>query len=160
MNKNPMLEAALSYAARGWRVFPVTPGRKAPPLISEWQHKATTDSATIRGWWDQWPTANVAIATGAESGLVVVDVDPRSGGLETLPGLNLPPTVTAHTPSVYKRQQRGLALLLRAPRWRRTNPKLRGQGWARNRHPGRRRVCCRPSLDPRGGHAIHPGGGS
>ena len=32
----------------------------------------------------RWPTANVGIATGARSGLVVLDVDPRHGGDEQL----------------------------------------------------------------------------
>jgi len=35
-------------------------------------------------WFDTWPDANVGIAIGAESGLVVLDVDPRHGGTESL----------------------------------------------------------------------------
>src|SRR5262249_15398402 len=34
--------------------------------------------------WTQWPEANIGIATGAISGLVVLDVDPRHGGDESL----------------------------------------------------------------------------
>jgi hypothetical protein len=78
---NPLLDAALAYAARGWRVFPVEGKR---PLTSHGAHDATTDEATIRAWWRRWPEAGVAVATGAESGLVVLDVDPRSGGDESL----------------------------------------------------------------------------
>jgi len=44
-----------------------------------------------------WPTANVGIRTGAESGLVVLDVDRRKGGAETLAGLALPQTLTVET---------------------------------------------------------------
>jgi hypothetical protein len=36
---------------------------------------ATTDPSQIKVWWQQWPDANVGIATGPESGLVVLDID-------------------------------------------------------------------------------------
>jgi putative DNA primase/helicase len=64
---------------------------------------ATTDEATIRQWWQQWPDANSGIATGAVSGLVVLDVDPRHGGEESLQQLidahngDFPETVTSLT---------------------------------------------------------------
>jgi hypothetical protein len=38
----------------------------------------------IRRWWANWPNANVAIRTGAASGLVVIDIDPDHGGDDTL----------------------------------------------------------------------------
>jgi hypothetical protein len=41
---------------------------------------ATTDEATIRRWWKQFPQANIGIATGARSGLVVLDEDTYKGG--------------------------------------------------------------------------------
>ena len=34
----------------------------------------------IHPWWKWWPTANVGIATGVASGLLVLDIDPRNGG--------------------------------------------------------------------------------
>src|SRR5262249_33686676 len=40
----------------------------------------TTDEATIRRWWKMWPQANIGIATGAGSGLVVLDEDTYKGG--------------------------------------------------------------------------------
>jgi hypothetical protein len=48
------------------------------------------------------PEANIGIATGKKSGLLIVDVDPRNGGDETLEDLEvelgkLPPTVTVLT---------------------------------------------------------------
>ena len=30
--------------------------------------------------WGRWPSANIGIVTGRVSGIVVLDVDPRSGG--------------------------------------------------------------------------------
>ena len=115
---NVLLDAALAYAARGWHVFPChTPrpdGRcdcgerdcddteKHPigkhPRTAHGFKDGTTDPAVIRAWWKRWPHANVAIATGAASGLTVVDVDPDY--LDTLATLTathgaLPDTVTA-----------------------------------------------------------------
>ena len=77
-----MLEAAISYGRRGWRVFPVA-GKV--PRLAAWPTQATTDEATQRRWWRTWPTADVGIATG--DGLVVLDVDPRHGGDSSLADL-------------------------------------------------------------------------
>lgn len=72
---NPRLEAALSYARRGWYVFPCLAGLKVPATAHGYQD-ATTDQAQIERWWAENPRYNVAIATGP-SGLLVVDVDPN-----------------------------------------------------------------------------------
>ena len=77
------LIAALASAARGWHVLTTSPGRKVP-LTAHGLHDATTDPAVIAAWWHRWPTAGVAIATGAASGIIVLDVDPRHGGDDTL----------------------------------------------------------------------------
>jgi len=36
---------------------------------------ATTDTTIIREWWTRWPGANVGMATGLMSGLLVIDLD-------------------------------------------------------------------------------------
>src|SRR6266542_3595802 len=41
-------------------------------------HEATSDLATVRGWWRRWPAANVAIRTGPGS-FDVADVDGPQG---------------------------------------------------------------------------------
>lgn len=95
---NPLLAAALAYAARGWPVLPCR-ARAKKPVTAHGVHDATTAEATIRAWWTRWPEANVGIATGG--GPVVVDVDGETGaaalaGLESAHG-DLPTTVTAIT---------------------------------------------------------------
>jgi hypothetical protein len=42
-------------------------------------HDATTAGAAVDAWWRARPHANVGIRTGAESGLVVLDVDGAAG---------------------------------------------------------------------------------
>ena len=73
------LAAALAYARLGWRVHLLPAGQKAPPLTG-WQELATTDPAQIERWWTERPDANVAIATGAGSGIVVIDIDNGDAG--------------------------------------------------------------------------------
>lgn len=99
------LDAALTYAARGWRVVPIGPGTKWPDLAA-WQERATTDPATIAEWFTSNPGRGVGIATGEGSGVFVLDVDTVEGkvGAESLAELEaahgpLPVTVEAVTGS-------------------------------------------------------------
>jgi hypothetical protein len=90
-----VIEHALDYARRGWLVLPLhTPDpsghcscRKADcgspgkhPRTLNGLKDATTEEAKICHWWALWPDANVGVATGEVSGLVVIDVDTRHGG--------------------------------------------------------------------------------
>jgi hypothetical protein len=76
-----MREHALAHAARGFRVFPIRAGAKAPPLVNDWPALATDYPAQIERWWDQWPEANVGIHC---DGMLVIDVDPKKGGFDSL----------------------------------------------------------------------------
>jgi hypothetical protein len=108
-----MLQAALAYAAAGWRPFPTRPNRpdcpepgrclcKAPVIpaahglgstcrggcgrVGHGFWDGTSDADVIRSWWSRWPDANVAIATGAP-GPDVLDVDdhgPAGNGFAAL----------------------------------------------------------------------------
>ena len=93
-----LLDAALAWAGRGFRVFPLSPGTKIPPRDFAWKAEATNDTAKITAWWTSHPRCNVGVATGG--GLVVVDVDTRvPGAYGALLALDLPDdTLTVKTP--------------------------------------------------------------
>lgn len=94
-----MLEA-LDYARRGWLVIPlhwprISAGKLVGcscctrsecgsvgkhPLTENGLKDATIVADAIRRWWEKWPLANVGIVTGAASGIVVLDEDPKNGG--------------------------------------------------------------------------------
>ena len=98
---NKLVEAALSYAAKGYHVFPCKPRSKVPATPNGFKD-ATTDEQTIRGWWEQHPQYNIAVATGRASGFVVLDVDGEAGERTMKErGLHTPATVTVKTPRGY-----------------------------------------------------------
>jgi hypothetical protein len=91
---------ALGLARRGFHIFPCKPRSKLPDT-PHGCNDATVDVALIEQWWRQGPDCNIAIATGAASGVFVLDVD-GDGGETTLRELEarhgpLPPTVEAIT---------------------------------------------------------------
>jgi Bifunctional DNA primase/polymerase, N-terminal len=74
----PPLDWALEYAMLGWLVHPCRPSEKLP-ILKDWQKRATTDRTLIERWWGRTPDANVGVATGAGSGIFVLDVDGPEG---------------------------------------------------------------------------------
>lgn len=101
-----MFDELQSYIQYGWNVIPVhgvmvgrggemkctcgnaeckSPGKH--PITPQGLKNATTRKDWIAAWWKKWQYANVAIATGQASGIVVVDIDPRHGGNDALDDL-------------------------------------------------------------------------
>jgi hypothetical protein len=157
---NEAHNAALGYAHRGWRVFPLqgvidgtctcrrdecsSPGKH--PLVRRGLYEGTTDATKIQSWWRRWPHANVGIATGPDSGLLVIDVDlPRAeASLQRLQDLDrrLPPTLTARTGGG------GLHLYFRHPE--RTLPNTTG------RLPGLQETLAGIDVRAEGGYVVAP----
>jgi len=97
------MTAGLTYADRDWHIVPIPPGQKYP-RIKAWQNAATRDTDTINQWFTDHPNDGVGIATGATSGIFVIDIDINDGktGLQTLAALEaqhgeLPETYTVRT---------------------------------------------------------------
>jgi len=95
VDRNPvdLLDAALDLAGRGWHVFSLhdvegercscgkadckQPGKH--PRTVHGLKDGTTEAATLRGWWTRWPTANVGVCTGPESGVWMLGPDGQAG---------------------------------------------------------------------------------
>lgn len=92
-----LAQAASWYARNGIPVFPLNGiaagicscGTNAcgnagkHPRTAHGFKDATTDQNQIDRWWRQWPGANIGVPTGAATGYLVLDVDPRNGGDES-----------------------------------------------------------------------------
>jgi hypothetical protein len=86
-NESAHLEAALGYLRRGWSI--VVAGERTKRPIVRWQvyqHRMPTEKE-ITGWYERWPKGNLAVVTGEISGVVVIDIDPKSGGDASLADL-------------------------------------------------------------------------
>jgi putative DNA primase/helicase len=93
---DPIMDAAIAYAERGWSVIPLhgvnddgtctchlgmecdSPGKH--PLHRDWPEKASADPDQVRAWWEAFRGAprNVGIVCG-KSNLVVIDIDDADG---------------------------------------------------------------------------------
>jgi hypothetical protein len=52
--------------------------RSKKPHLTGYKALATTDAATICGWWERWPDASPGLVLGAHQ--IVLDIDRRRGG--------------------------------------------------------------------------------
>lgn len=91
------LDAALALAKRGFRVFPIAPKAKFPPLWNNWPLHATNDIIALQDWPQD---ANIGVHC---EGMLVIDVDVKKGGDDALSALQLfqelPETYTVRTPT-------------------------------------------------------------
>jgi Bifunctional DNA primase/polymerase, N-terminal len=100
------LESALDLVQFGWKVFPLRLWAKEPLIAKDdggnGCHDATDDEEILADWGHRFPGANIGIAAGEPSGILVVDLDPRNNSGETLARLaakkqTFPPTVEVRT---------------------------------------------------------------
>ena len=98
-----LVEAAITYVRAKWPVihlYEITEQgicacRRGDRCNSAGKHprtrhgfkNGTTRPDRVRQWWETDPSANIGILTGQVSGLLVLDVDLRSGGFESLENL-------------------------------------------------------------------------
>jgi Bifunctional DNA primase/polymerase, N-terminal len=80
---------AAHYAQRGFQVFPLNADKE--PLTTNGMTDATSDMATVRDWWARHPKA--LIGCRVPQNIIILDTDPRHGGLDTWHAL-----IAANTP--------------------------------------------------------------
>lgn len=78
-----VLSAALGFASRGFRVFPVN---QKNPQLKEWPDKATTDSSQIEAWFsDKYKYCDgFGVCPGTDAFVIDVDVKEGKNGKESL----------------------------------------------------------------------------
>jgi DNA-binding MarR family transcriptional regulator len=107
------LHTAWSISEVGWQLYPVyavddgglcncskgpactDPGKH--PTTPQGFNDASSDPERVAEMFARWPGKNVGLKTGSGSGTIIIDVDPRNSGMETLARLQaehgyLPPT--------------------------------------------------------------------
>jgi putative DNA primase/helicase len=134
-----LANGAAWYAANGWKLLPcfgITDGGRCTcngvhaepkdvgkhPMIGEWNTRATDDAETVKSWWERNPENNIGVYCQG-SGFIVIDVDPRSGGVDSFEqfkemlGQDLPDTAEAMTGTyTYQGQTyRGRHIYFRVP---------------------------------------------
>ena len=123
-HQEALREAVIEYARAGFRMLPLfgvitgTDGQRCcecpkgsacessgkHPRRKRWPQTATCNPSSGLAWLKRWSDMNLGLATGRQSGVVVLDVDPRHGGDESIAKLAelhgpLPPTRRHNTPS-------------------------------------------------------------
>ncbi len=119
------LEVALYYAGRSFGVIPVcfpidgkcncgrheahlkdpkkvddcSPGKSPHYRLHGSPANATMDASVITGWFKRERNLNIGVVAGVESGLVILDVDPKNGGDESLKEFDIPETLQVITGS-------------------------------------------------------------
>jgi len=120
-HEEKLQKASTWYAKQGWKILPchglTDAGRctcngqhSEPkdvgkhPAIGDWNTKASNDDLVVHNWWQTSPENNIGVVC-QKSGFLVIDIDPRSGGIdsfdkfEELMEYELPNTVEQYTGS-------------------------------------------------------------
>jgi len=118
MDSNLTLEWAIHYADHGYRVIPIKPAEKRPP-IAAWQDHATCNTGTITQWFTQtYPDHGIGIVTGENNygqRFIVLDIDTKddNAGAKTIQHLQTLhyywQTTGSHTTSMDKAPTTGHA---------------------------------------------------
>ena len=118
-HQQKLQKASAWYAKTGWKILPcygindsgrcTCNGQHSEPkdvgkhpTIGDWNVRATDEELTIHNWWQSSPSNNIGVVC-QKSGFFVIDIDPRSGGLDSwdkfleLIEHDLPETVEAYT---------------------------------------------------------------
>lgn len=86
-----------------FKIFPLTlthDGRKVPVKGFDWREDCTTDQNIISSWSSQYPQLKLyGVPTGNRNNLLVLDVDVKGGGLETIKKYHVPLTMSQKTMS-------------------------------------------------------------
>ncbi len=86
-----------------FKIFPstITPDGRKVPLISDWQKLASNDPLQIKAWMEQYKTkiTHWALPTGPTNDILVLDIDIKTHGWETVKEKNLyiPETMSQKT---------------------------------------------------------------
>jgi len=101
------LDAAFHLTRFGFKVFPLKQGAKIPGIPKGLPGgrgclDATDDEEIIGEWGSRYPRANIGLACGLPSKIIVIDFDPRNGSDESVERLKakkqtFTPTVSAKT---------------------------------------------------------------
>ena len=91
------LELAHTYADLKWQSFPCLPRDKKP--LVKWAEAATTEINMLNGWYES-TGANIAVACGKRSGIIVIDIDKNHDGYESMADLLIKYGALPQTPVV------------------------------------------------------------
>ena len=100
---SPLEIIALKYIEAGFSVIPLGKDKRPCPTpgggLFVWKElqERYPYPEEVHLWWGEWKAHGIGIVTGAISGISVVDIDAKSGGLETMKTLRLPLTWTVKT---------------------------------------------------------------
>jgi hypothetical protein len=95
-------EIILNYSRKNWEVIPIKENSKIPATNNGYKNH-TKNPNLIKNWFKN-QNYNVAVVAGSVSGVLVLDIDPRNSGDESLEKLEkklgkLPETLVQLTPS-------------------------------------------------------------